>query len=151
MFHFWQFVFDAFTARPFTATYTIALWQWHTKWAIFHYFPPLLPRPLSLGSLYIHFVLFLWSLYVLLCVSHLFTPACVLCCWLYFKEDILIKDSTMASITLRFIDFVGFIFDTFSMTRAFLFSFECCISHHFERKGLTSQDTVTTKNYHLWI
>lgn len=116
-------------------------------------FPPLLPRLLSLGSLYIHFVLNFscGHCMFLLCVSHLFTPACVLCCWLYFKEDILIKDSTMASISLRFIDFVGFIFHIFSMTRTFLFSFECYISHHFERKGLTSQDTITTKNYHPWI
>lgn len=138
---------------PSTATYTAAPWKGHTKWTIFHYFPTTSSKA-SVSRL----ALYLFCSYFscghcmfLLCVSHLFTPACVLCCWLYLKEAILIKDSTNASISLRFIDFVGFIFHIFSITRTFLFSFECYISHYFERKGWTSQDTVTTKNYHPWI
>lgn len=134
-----------------TDAYITALWKWHTNGPSSIIFPLLLPRLLSLDSLYIHFVLTFPAVVFLLCVSHLFTPVCMLCCWLYFKEAILVKNSSIASISLRIIDFVGFIFHIFSMTRTFLFSFECYISHYFERKGWTFQDIVTTKNYHPWI
>lgn len=129
-----QIIFSFVTIQDFCCFYcqpfhviplfpTSFFWKWHFKWTVFCYslttvFPH--QRGHCLWTFFVSILFFSCGhCMFLLCISHLFTSAGMLCGWL--KGDFSLKDSTMASESLRFTDFVGSIFHILCLIGPFQF------------------------------